>query len=214
MLALLASSLLLAGLPPACVDDPIPRSVERSVVTSPRQPAAAIHIGRDFAYAGCVPFELGGTARGTRYVFVDAEGARLRRMMILHFEEFLPQSKEIYHYDMSTAEDIGGYRFRQNTFAFSGAPDSAPAGEAALTAQFLAARGYDAPAVWLASRFVTLGTPDRRSEFIVFYLEPAAGGLTLGDLYHGAEETPTWHALRKMLADRSRQAFAMSAPGP
>lgn len=211
MLALV-SSLFLAGLPPACVDDPIPRSVERGVVTSTARPAAVIRIARDFAYAGCVPFELAGTARGTRYVFVDAEGSRIRRMMILHFEEFLPQSKEIYHYDMSAAEDIGGYRFRQNTFAFSGAPGSAPPGEAELTARFLAARGYDAPGLWLASRFVTLGSSDRRSEFIVFYLEPAEGGMTLGDLYHGEEATPAWQALRKPLTDRSRQSFAMAAP--
>lgn len=152
-------------------------------------------------------------ARGTRYVFVDAEGSRLRRMLILHFEEFLPPSQEVYRYDMSAAEDIGGYRFRQNTFAFSGAIDAAPPGsEAALTTAFLIARGYKAPDLWLASRFVTLGSADRRSEFIVFYLEPAAAGLTLADLYHGDEETPTWHALRKPIGDRSRGAFAMMPP--
>lgn len=49
MLALV-TGLLLAGLPPACADDQIPRSIERGVVTSPRQPAAVIRIGRDFAY--------------------------------------------------------------------------------------------------------------------------------------------------------------------
>ena len=213
MLATIAATLFLGGLPPACVHDSIPRSVERGVVSSPSQPAAVIRVGRDFAYLGCFSFEVEEMARGTRYLFVDAEGSRVRRMLILHFEEFQPGSQEIYRYDMSSAEDIDGYRFRQNAFAFSGAMDSAhPGSEAALTTAFLAVRGYEVPNLWLASRFVTLGSADRRSEFIVFYLEPAGGGMTLADLYHGEQETATWRELRVGLRDRSRQAFAMLPP--
>lgn len=153
-------------------------------------------------------------ARGTRYVFVDAEGARLRRLFVLQFEEFLPASKEIYRYDMTTAEDIGGHRFRQSTFAYNSAVDpSAAPDEGRLTTAFLVQRGYEVPNVLLASRFLTLGSDDRKSEMILFYLEPAAAGVTLSDLYSGEEPTAAWTALRKPLADRSRQAFTIAPPG-
>ena len=146
-------------------------------------------------------------ARGTRYVFADAEGARLRRLFVLQFEEFLPSAKEIYRYDMSAAEDVGGYRFRHNTFAYGHAAGAAEPNEGTLTDRFLEQRGYEVPDVWMASRFLTLGSEDRKSELILFYLEPAAAGTSVADLYRGEEPTPAWQALRGALADRSRQAF-------
>ena len=206
MLAALAFAVLNV-LPSTCPHDPVARPVEQGLITSPSRPAIAIRVGRGFAYAGCFPFELPGLARGTRYVFADAEGARLRRLFVLQFEEFLPESKETYRYDMSSAQDIGGHRFRPNTFAYSNAEGASEPNEGTLTARFLAQRGYDVPDVWLASRFLTLGGEDRRSELILFYLEPAAAGIGLADLYKGEEPTPAWQALRAPLAERSRQAF-------
>jgi len=213
MIATLAVSLLLAGVRPACIEDPIPRWVESGVVRSSRQPGAVIRAGKGFVYAGCLPFEVDDAARGTRYIFVDAEGSRIRRMLILHFEAFVTGSEEIFRYDMTSAEEIGGFRFRQNTFAFPGPGEPArPQGEAALTAAFLAARGYEIPGVWLSSRFVTLGDEDRRSELIVFYMEPAPSGTTLDDLYHGEEETSAWRSMQESLEERSRQAFSIAPP--
>jgi hypothetical protein len=198
---------VLNTLPPTCPHDPVARPVERGLVSSSSRPAIDIRVGAGFAYAGCFAFDVGGVAHGTRYVFVDADGARLRRLFVLQFEEFLPSSKEIYRYDMSSATDMGGLRFRQNTFSYSNAAGAAEPNEGTLTAAFLVQRGYEVPDVWTASRFVTLGGEDRKSELILFYLEPAPAGVTLADLYHGEEPTPAWQALRTPLAERSRRAF-------
>jgi hypothetical protein len=206
MLSALAFTVLNA-LPPTCPHDGVARPVDGRLITSAARPALKVRVGPGFAYAGCFPFDIRDVAHGTRYVFVDAEGARLRRLFVLQFEEFLPASKETYRYDMSTARDIGGQRFRENTFAYSNAASAAEPNEGTLTAAFLAQRGYEVPDVWTASRFVTLGSEDRRSELILFYLEPAAAGISLADLYRGEEPTGAWQAQRAALAERSRQAF-------
>jgi hypothetical protein len=108
----------------SCVrSDRIPRSIDGEVVISPSQPAIRVTVAHGLTYLGCVPFKIGSIAHGTRYLFVDADGLHIRRMLILQFEEFTASLNELYRYDMRSAEDIGGYRFRQNAFAFSGEPD-------------------------------------------------------------------------------------------
>jgi hypothetical protein len=208
MLAAVAFAVL-NTLPSTCAHDTVARPVDRGLIRSPSRPAIAVRVAPGFAYAGCFPLEFPGVARGARYVFADAEGARLRRLFVLQFEEFLPSSKETYRYDMSKAEDLGGHRFRHNTYAYSNAASQADPNEGTLMAAFLAQRGYEVPDVWLMSRFLTLGGEDRKSELILFYLEPAAAGATLADLYRGEEPTPAWQALRGPLAERSRQAFTI-----
>ena len=206
MLAAVAFAVLNA-LPSTCPHDAIARPVERGLITSPSRPAIAIRVAPGFAYAGCFAFDIGDVAHGARYVFVDADGARVRRLFVLQFEEFRPASREVYRYDMSAAEDIGGHRFRQNTWAYSNAASAKEPNEGTLMAAFLAQRGYDVPDAWMMSRFLTLGGEDRKSELILFYLEPAPAGMGLADLYRGEEPTPAWQKLRIALAERSRRAF-------
>jgi hypothetical protein len=208
---LLLPLVALSALPPACGHDPVGRAVERNLISSSVRPPVGVQVASGFVYAGCFPFRLGDVATGTRYVFVDAEGARIRRMVIAQFEDIQPGSKEIYRYDMSSAETMGGLKVRPNTFAFGTAEAMAenPAAEGSLTTAYLLRAGYEVPDVWLASRFVALGAPDRRSEMILFYLEPAPSRIGLADLYRGEEATPVWQGLRGPLAERSRQAFAI-----
>jgi hypothetical protein len=202
-----AAFTVLNVLPSTCPHDPVARPVASGTITSPSRPAISVRVARGFAYAGCFPLEFPNVARGTRYVFVDAEGARLRRLFVLQFEEFLPASNQTYRYDMSSAEDMGGHRFRHNTWAYSNAASAADPNEGTLLAAFLAQRGYEVPDLWMMSRFLTLGGEDRKSELILFYLEPAAPGTSLADLYKGEDATPAWQAQRQALAERSRQAF-------
>jgi hypothetical protein len=198
-------------LPSTCAHDAIARPVDRGTITSPSRPAITVRVARGFAYAGCFPLEFPQVARGARYVFLDADGPRLRRLFVLQFEEFLPGVDHVYRYDMTSAEDIGGHRFRHNTWAYSNAASAADPNEGTLLAAFLVQRGYEVPDVWMMSRFLTLGGEDRKSELILFYLEPAAAGTRLADLYKGEEPTPAWQALRPALAQRSREAFSIGA---
>src|SRR5262245_48604736 len=212
MLAVLFAASLSSNLPPTCAYDDSQRPVDGGVLQSATRPAVEIRVDAGLVYIGCFPCRIGTEARGTRYLFLDAEGSRPRRAFIAQFEAMEASSKEIYRYDMSAAEELGGLRFRQNTFAFSGVAEAgATADEGSLTAAFLLQRGYELPAIWLASRFVTLGSEDRKSEMILFYMEPGQPGLTLGDLYRADEPTPTWQSLRTGLEERSRKAFSVSA---
>jgi hypothetical protein len=188
------------------------RSVRENVLTSRELPAIAITVSSDFEYAGRFPFTIGGIAAGERYVFVDVEEGRVRRTIIAQFESFLPSSGETYRYDFSKAMDWGGFRFRDNTFAYNEPAYSRdhPGNEAALTASFLRQRGLDVPDEWLVSRFVTLGDETRKHELILFYAEDLEStGVTLDELYSGDEATERWTRMRAKLRERSLKAISV-----
>lgn len=175
------------------------------------KPAAVIEVAPTFRYAGRVPFVLGGVARGERILFIDAERKRVKRLFVAQFEEFLPSSPEIYRYSFENAQEIGGLRFRHNTGGYSASElgRTHPGNEAAVMHAFLKRKGYAVDDALLMSRFVTLGAPDRRSELILFYLEPAgAHGLRVEDLNDG---NARWQNVRKDLQERSLKMFRVSA---
>ena len=178
---------------------------------SSANPRAGIRIAAEYKYLGRVAFALGPDFEGERFIFGDSTDKTLTRLVIVQFEKVKADSAERYRYDMTNAEPIGSLSFLHNEFAFS--PDKhvnpAPKDEGEVTNNFLLARGYVLPNVWLASRFVTLGSPDRRSEMIVFYLE-GTNELALSDLYRNDEATPEWTELKPRLRARARDAFSVN----
>jgi hypothetical protein len=158
------------------------RSVKGQRMTSTALPAIVIDVAEPFRYIGKFPFTIGDIASGERLVFVDADGKNVKRLFVMQFESFLPTSTEIYRYDFSNAMILGGHRFRHNLgrYRTSELRAARPGNEAALTHDFLAARGYTLADDLLMSRFVTLGSEDRKSELILFYIETAKSGAAEG----------------------------------
>lgn len=166
--------------------------------------------GEGFRYVGQLRYVLAGGFHGERYIFADTAGTALRRLLIVQFEQIAAGSPERYHYNLVSGDTIGGLRFLNNTFAFPAAraPVPHPRDEAERTNNFLLARGYTMPAVWLATRFVTLGAEDRKSELIVFFME-GHDNLRMSDLYVGEDPTLAWQAMKPELARRGRAAFTI-----
>jgi hypothetical protein len=190
------------------------RRVEDHVLVSESLPAIRIQVDPAFQFVGSFPFRIQNIAQGERYVFIDGTSDQVRRMFIAQFESILPASSEIYRYSFENAELIGGYRFRHNTFAFNvqEAIKENPTGESMLTQQFLENKEYKTPDEWMSSRFLTLGDESRKSELILFYLEPVAStGHRLAEFYNGEEPTRIWQNISKDLTARSRSAFRIQS---
>jgi hypothetical protein len=83
-----------------------------------------------------------------------------------------------------------------------------PDSESAKTQDFLDQKGYKIPDEWMSSRFLTLGDESRKSELILFYMEPVAStGHRLAEFYQGEKPTELWENISKDLDTRSRSAF-------
>lgn len=194
------------------------RVVHGSELISSDLPALRIRVDSSFRFAGTVPFQLDGVASGERFIFVDAKGQVVRRLVVAQFESILPTSPERYTYSFEHACTIAGYRFRQNPFAFSqtAAMVENPRGEAALTKTFLENRGYRVDDELMSIRYLTVPDTARRHELIIFYMEPlGASSFTLADLYTDAgDDTPSWRSLAGALAARARAPFTILPARP
>ena len=193
--------------------DPV-RRVQNNVLISDTLPAIRIQIDPAFRFEGSFPFRIQDIAEGYRYVFIDGNPKEVKRMFIAQFESFLPESTEIYRYNFDNALLMEGFRFRHSTFAFSmkEAMKENPDSEAAKTQTFLDKKGYTISDEWMASRFLTLGDDSRKSEMILFYMEPVAStGHKLGEFYKGEERTELWERISKDLETRSRSAFRIQS---
>jgi hypothetical protein len=194
----------------ACMSARIPTRprVRRNRIVSYAKPAAVIEIAPTFRYVGRFPFVIGDIAAGERIVFAVTEQKRVKRLFVAQFEEFLPSSSEIYRYSFDNAREIGGLRFRHNTGGYN-VTRLGPGSEATAMHAFLKRKGYAVDDELLMSRFVTLGATDRRSELILFYLEPARDhGLTVDVLDEGNAK---WQSVRKMLERRSTESFRVTS---
>ncbi|HEX3069234.1 MAG TPA: hypothetical protein VHX14_11750 [Thermoanaerobaculia bacterium] len=185
------------------------RSVRGLTLHSPRLPSADIHIQKGFRYLGRFSYSLDSGFEGERFVFADAQGTSLHRLVIVHFEQVKSGSAEVYRYDFGSAEKIGLYAFNQNCFSFSGARqiNSHPRDEGEMTNNFLLDHGFGPPKLWLVSRYVTLGASDRKSELIVFYME--GSDLQPSDLSQDDKPTALWTEIKSELAARGRTAFSI-----
>lgn len=189
------------------------RRVVGNTIVSDKLPKIKVEVAKGFKYLGRFDFIIGEIASGERFVFVDASAnKKVKRLFIAQFEQILPTSDEIYRYSFEKAKQIGEHRFRQNTFAFSGAEAKRenPKGEAALTAEFLAAKGYKLEDELMLSRFLTVPDAEKKHEMILFYIENiSTTRKRLSDLYVGDEESAIWKTLSRGLTDRSSRAFSI-----
>ena len=190
------------------------RVIRGDTLVSSDLPSLRIVVAPTFRFVGIVPFQIRDVASGERFVFVEARDREVQRLIIAQFEAIRPGSSERYNYSFAQAPVIAGHRFRANAFAFSHAAARAqnPTGEAALTAAFLAGKGYRLDDEYMTIRYVTVPDRARRHELILFYLEPLKrASLRLADLNDPAgNATTAWNAAATALRARADSAFALA----
>lgn len=138
---------------------------------SVRWDRVCLQIPDRFAPIGALDFTLPRSA-GTRTIFVDTSGKAVLSMVAVQTEHMTNQADK-YEYPLLPGIQVDGIPFKVNAFAASDTLNarSSPHAETALTMQFLAQHGFQAPDEWLKVRYATYDSSGR-NEFLLFYMEP------------------------------------------
>ena len=197
--------------------------------TSSRLPPVSISVEEDFQYLGATTFELGGEAHVDRHHLVDVgPDGQVERILILHFEGFLPECEETYRYRIPSGQNAAGPDFRftlepvhlgdheyiHNTWFFSAQENikANPDRELDRSARLLESHGYTLPGELRMSRFVRIVDEEAKHEFIIFYLEPLAPtGLRASQFVEGGAGAAVFDGLSAEVTARSLAAFRVEA---
>jgi hypothetical protein len=192
---------------------------------SKKQPEITIRLPEAFAYVGQTAFILDEKAAVDRHHFLDVAAAgAVSRLVILHFERFLPSNDSTISYRPPEPPHHAGpnYRFTlepvrlgdhdyiHNTWFFDAAADvqAEPDKELAHTARLLRGHGYTLPDELRMSRYFRVLDATRKSELILFYMEPLAPtGFTLADFVAGGAGARVFDQLSAEISARSRAVF-------
>lgn len=193
--------------------DEITRYVDGNVLISSGDPSLAIEVAESFDYVGKHGIRIANTGAGERFVFVEAEDERIRRLCIVQFEGFLPGVEDEFRYDLSQSPVVANYPFRSNGYAFDLAESVAanPGSESAATSEFLSKAGYQLPEQWMMWRSLTVPDEARRKEMIIFYVEDVvSSGRSLSALYENDSATQAWIDIQKDLEVRANRSLKLT----
>lgn len=156
-------------------EDP-PRKVENNVLTSSAEPEIRLRFDGKFKFAGSQKFVLYDRAEAEQFFFVEAENKKIKRLYMLQFEKFLPGIDGAYNYEETRKAKIGAADYLTN---IEHVPDvetalrAVPGSDIARAAEFLKGKGFTVMKSIVYERFVRVLGNDRRSEFIMLYIEGA-----------------------------------------
>ncbi len=114
------------------------RTYADGVLTSTDGPALRLRVASDFTYLGHFAFDLGGIAHVERHVFAEVTDRTVRRLIVVHFEEFLPGAVDAYRYALHDGRILGDATYGRSASRLSvGAErNAAPKAEMARTDAF------------------------------------------------------------------------------
>ena len=193
--------------------EPPERGFENGVFTSERLPRIRMRVDPAFAYIGNVTFELKNIALVDRHVFVDADGERINRMIVLQFEGFLDDNDHTYVWDITNPISLGEHEYKHNTFFFdtSKAMEENPGAETDHTVDFLEREGVPQLASeQMVSRFARVVDAARHHELIIFYHENVRdSGHSLGEISEDGGVLPQHAAIAEALTERSLSSLSV-----
>jgi hypothetical protein len=125
-----------------------------------------------FRYLGSFTFDLSAGARVARHLFVEG-GPDVRRMIVVHLEEFLPGVDDLYRYALADPEVLGGETYGRSTNVLSLLEERtvSPDAEMAHTEEFLRRKGLTLGDRHAVARYARIVGHDRRKEILIFYHE-------------------------------------------
>lgn len=150
------------------------REVRGHVLVSYDQPKIQVRVDKAFVPLPVLGFAIKNSTWAERYIFVDAGADRtIRRMLIVQFEQALPNSTFRFHYPPNPPIEWGGETYRKGAFALDDAKEMTdnPDAEVSQTRRYLATRGYQSGMYWHVARLARVSDPSGNTEIIVFYEE-------------------------------------------
>lgn len=206
-------------------EPPPERHFADGLFTSSKLPSVSIRVDEGFQYVGATTFELAGEAVVDRHHLVDiGPNGRVERILILHFEGFLPESEETYRYRIPSGENatgpdarftlepvrLGDHDYIHNTWFFSAQENinANPERELDRSSRLLKDHGYTLPEELRMSRFVRVVDEEAKHEFIIFYLEPLSPtGYRASQFVEGGAGAAVFEKLSAEVTARSLAAF-------
>ena len=145
---------------------------DREFLTSTPDFAFRIRTPDGFRYVGSCAFELHAVARVERHVFVEG-GPDVRRMIVVHFEAFLPGVDDLYRYALVDPAVLDGATYGRSTNVLSLRDElvESPNAEMAHTMEFLRSKDLRLGDRHAVARFARIVGPERRKEILIFYHE-------------------------------------------
>ena len=152
------------------------RTVKDRVLTSTSLPNIRLKFDKHFKFVGMQKFVLYGRSQAEQFFFVDADGRQIRRMYLIQFEGYLPNTNATYDYNVTKTIDIHGRTYITNTGtvpSVSAVLKQEPESDVARAVAFLTAKGLHFSESVTYQRFVRLVDDAKRNEFIIVYVEHA-----------------------------------------
>ena len=149
------------------------RGVRDGVFVSEQLPPLRLRVVPALRYIGSFTFDLKNVARVERHLFVETEGSAVARMLVVHFESFLPGVDDLYRYALANTRELGGATYGRSAGTLSLREELAesPEAEMAHTAAFVAGHDLVLPDRQAVARFARVVGEYRRSELLIFYHE-------------------------------------------
>lgn len=205
--------LALASLLTAQEMPPPERKVEGQVVTSARNPAIRIEVGKEFRYLGAQRFNLYGVADAEQHFFAEAgPDGKVKRLLWLQFEGYLPENTNTYNYSASGRATVSGIEFYADTRVSTAeaAARQRAGSDGEWMRKLVAAKGLKLPSEGVLQRLVYLDE-SRRNELMIIYLEDLAPhGVAAADVIKEGAQGARLAELRKGLLERANSALKMT----
>lgn len=185
------------------------RTVEDGALVSADLPPMRMEVDPTLGYLGASELDIKGIAHAERHYFVQARDFRVRRMLVVQFEGFLPTNDETYRYSLPDPVELGGEEWGTWVFCYSLAASTAP--ETLDTNAILRRSELDLHDELITVRFGRIVGPDARDEVLIFYSEPLRHlGHSLASLaIDDGSLRPQHAAIATDLKARARRAFSI-----
>lgn len=171
-------------------------------------PAAVLEVDPALHYAGTQTFELYGVATAEQHFFVELDGTRVKRMLWVQYEGYLPSNTHTYNSGDSTVA-LSGKTFHRRVRA-ARLPDSEPRpdSDGAKARAFIEGKGWKiGPDVLMERLLWYLDTPARHEMMLIYFEDPADLGLTAADLNPGGRAADRWSEVTAGFSRRGESVF-------
>jgi hypothetical protein len=185
------------------------RTVDGNRLISAALPAATLQVDRSMKYAGTQTFELYGVATAEQHFFVELDGSRIKRLLWIQYEGYLPSNTHTYDYRDSTISHSG--QSWHHRIAPARIPDQEPRpdSDGARARAFLRSKGWTVGPDVLTERLVWL-LDGARNELMLIYLEDLGNkGLTAADLGPNGPAKAQWPSVAEAFHRRALESFAL-----
>jgi hypothetical protein len=190
------------------------RRFEDGELLSDVSPPMRIRVDPSFAYLGASSLELKGLALAERHYLVDADGRRVRRMLVVQFEGFLASNDEAYRYRLPDPVILGGETYGTWVFCYSVAEAVAedPAAESADMLRVLSDHALTLEDAQIMARFARIVGEDARHEVLLFYHENVRDlGYSLRELCEDGAVRQELAGVADALRQRALASFVIDA---